>query len=265
MVFWELKPHFHSYLLAEKNYIMFSTGTCLLLVCEASWQSEQENSKPNGSGICLGLVGRWRGYSWLSVSETEIICSVQCLQGHLVLSPSCALLWVTDPNFNVLLHKSTYPLERCCKIEVDSSAGTNKQMFLLNMHRETNCSHNPTGPPREIEVFIPFAPEAASTAHHWLLQMGDQIQPFTVQGPVAFFTQLSWCHIPRRTGSDSTFSGNGIAVPAVPCYWWDVTRLISHFRLCREPPQPTLGTGLGTVPCAPPSTRLMSSGTGITC
>lgn len=98
----------------------------------------------------------------------------QCLQGHLVLSPSCALLWVTDPNFNVLLHKSTYPLERCCKIEVDSSAGTNKQMFLLNMHRETNCTHNPTGPPREIEVFIPFAPEAASTAHHWLLQMGDQ-------------------------------------------------------------------------------------------
>lgn len=174
MVFWELKPHFHSYLLAEKNYIMFSTGTCLLLVCEASWQSEQENSKPNGSRICLGLVGRWRGYSWLSVSETEIICSVQCLQGHLVLSPSCALLWVTDPNFNVLLHKSTYPLERCCKIEVDSSAGTNKQMFLLNMHRETNCTHNPTGPPREIEVFIPFAPEAASTAHHWLLQMGDQ-------------------------------------------------------------------------------------------
>lgn len=31
-------------------------------------------------------------------------------------------------------------------------------MFLLNMHRETNCSHNPAGPPREIEVFVPNPP-----------------------------------------------------------------------------------------------------------
>lgn len=31
-------------------------------------------------------------------------------------------------------------------------------MFLLN-NRETNCSHNPTGPPRETEVLISFAPE----------------------------------------------------------------------------------------------------------
>lgn len=99
-------------------------------------------------------------------------------------------------------------------------------MFLLNTHRETNCSHNPTGPPREIEVLISFAPEAASTAHHWLLQRvtGDQISAcWTVQGPVAFSTQLSQFHVSRCTGRDGTFSGNEIAVSAVPCYWWDIT------------------------------------------
>ena len=31
-------------------------------------------------------------------------------------------------------------------------------MFLLNMHRETKCSHNPRRPPREIEVFIFLLP-----------------------------------------------------------------------------------------------------------
>lgn len=66
-------------------------------------------------------------------------------------------------------------------------------MFLLNIHRETNCSHNPTGPPREIEVFISFAPEAASTAQHWLLQIVtvEQIPAFCSARTCCLFS-LNW-------------------------------------------------------------------------
>lgn len=76
MVFWELKPHF-SYLLAQKNDLMFSTGTCLLQVLCSFLAVEAENPKPNGSGIWLDLMGREQGYSWLSISETEMICCAE--------------------------------------------------------------------------------------------------------------------------------------------------------------------------------------------
>lgn len=68
-------------------------------------------------------------------------------------------------------------------------------MFLLNTHRETNCSHNPTGPPREFEVFIPFAPEAARTAHHWFLQMPWVIKSSLLQCKDLLSFSLNWADV----------------------------------------------------------------------
>lgn len=145
-------------------------------------------------------------------------------------------------------------------------------MFLLNTHRETNCSHNPTGPPREIEVFIPFAPEAVSTARHWLLHtvMGDQILAFCSARTCCIFHSIEpiSCSRAHRKWWHLQWEWNSCFCSSLLLMRRDLTRLISDFRLCREPPQPTLGTGMGTVPCSPPSTprstRPVSSGMGIT-
>lgn len=44
-----------------------------------------------------------------------------------------------------------------------------------------------------------------------------------MQERVAIFTQLSWFHVPRGTGTNGTLSGNEIPGFTIPCCWWDMT------------------------------------------
>lgn len=85
MVFWELKPDFPFYLLAQNNDIVLSTGICSL---------------PLGFCSIMGVkAGKsYAQWTWeLTGSQGE---------DHAML--------------HILLHKSTYPLKRYCKTEADS-------------------------------------------------------------------------------------------------------------------------------------------------
>lgn len=98
-------------------------------------------------------------------------------------------------------------------------------MFLLNTHRETNALIILQDLQERLKYsfLLPLKQWALLTTEFPTQSWVIKSWPFAVQGPVAFFTQLSQFRVPRCTGNDGTFSGNEIAVSAVPCYWWDMT------------------------------------------
>lgn len=114
------------------------------------------------------------------------------------------------------------------------------------MHKETECSHNPAGPPREIEVLIFPPPEAGGTLTPLVLQeavVSDWIPALHSARTCCLFhsIELILCSKGLRNRWHLEWEWN----PRVCCsrllMRYDLTRLIPDFRLCLKPPQPTRG------------------------
>lgn len=269
MVFWELKPHF-SYLLAQKNDLMFSTGTCLLQVLCSFMAVKAENPKPNGSGIWLDLMGREQGYSWLSISETEMICCAEPSGTPCFISIFCTVMG------NWLQLQCFASQEHVCSGEMlwDRAGflGWYKQAdvpFEQQGNQLLSWSYRTSKRDWGVHFFCPWA---ASTAHHWLLQgaMGDQTPAcWTVQGLLPF--SLHWADFVSQGAQEAMAPPVGMALlplqlPAVDELWPGKAELWFPALPRASPAHPGDRDGDRALlcSCTPCPTAAMARGTAMT-
>lgn len=140
--------------------------------------------------------------NWLDLKERIMLCFIFCFIRAHILSRGT----VRQRRIPRLVRTSKRSFWTCTR-------KLNALIILQDLQERLKCSFS----------------TPLKQGEHWLLWFCKkqwwvtESQPFTVHGPVAFFTQLSWFYVPRGSGTDGTLSGNKIPGFAVPGCWWDTT------------------------------------------